>query len=213
MMEKLARGSRPMLLAPLLAVFGALVVTSAHGQITDATRRAAWAAVPPSTTTMPAAAAPESSGSGVIRMEKVFDGPELSIAPAKLPIAPAEAPAAVTQQGPAATPQTAQRQGDVIFVPAPPVQTWEVQIADVNLSNTFQRWAGVAGYRVKWDANRHILIDAPGEIRGSFEDALERVLASSGIRNSDYPLEVCFYPNTPPLARITRRGEQVKDCK
>jgi hypothetical protein len=154
---------------------------------------------------MPAAAAPVSSGSGVIRMEKAFDGPELSVAPAKLPIAPAKAPAA--------TPQSAERLGDLTFVPAPPVQTWEVQIADVNLSNTFQRWAGQAGYRVKWDANRHILIDAPGEIRGQFEDALERVLASPGIRNSEYPLEVCFYPNTPPLARITRRGEQVKDCK
>jgi hypothetical protein len=90
---------------------------------------------------------------------------------------------------------------------------WEVQIADVNLSNTFQRWAALAGYRVKWDANRNVLIDAPGRIEGSFEEAVERVLASPGIRQSEYPLEVCFYPNTPPLARVTRRGEQLKECK
>lgn len=210
MMENLARGTRIMALAPGLALVAALVVTSAHGQISDATRKAARAAVPPAAG-MPTAAAPVGSETGIIRMEEAFDGPELSVAPVKLPIAPADPPPDGVVQ-PSVQPFIGSMLGS-LQAPPPAIQTWEVQIADVNLSNTFQRWAGLAGYRVKWDANRHILIDAPGEIRGGFEEAMERVLASPGIRNSEYPLEVCFYPNTPPLARITRRGDQVKDCK
>lgn len=140
MIGKLARGSRPMMLAPLLALV-ALVVTSAHGQITDATRRAARAAVPPSTTTMPAAAAPVSSGSGVIRMEKAFDGPELSVAPAKLPIAPAEVPAA--------TPQSAQRLGDLTFVPAPPRPSFILQ-QDKPIHTELQAWATGQDWQLVW---------------------------------------------------------------
>jgi hypothetical protein len=94
---------------------------------------------------------------------------------------------------------------------APPPQ-WDVAVADVSLLNTFKRWAVTAGYRIKWDAMRHVLVEAPGVVAGTFEEALEQVLSSPGIRNSEYPLEVCFYPNSPPLARITRRGDQVKDC-
>jgi hypothetical protein len=95
--------------------------------------------------------------------------------------------------------------------PPPPMPKWMVSIGDVNLQSTFERWAQQAGYRVKWDAGRHVLVDAPGEIEGSFEQAVETVLASPGIRQSEYPLEVCFYSNK--VARVTRRGEQQKECR
>jgi Toxin co-regulated pilus biosynthesis protein Q len=92
------------------------------------------------------------------------------------------------------------------------INSWQVELKDVNLSTTFSRWAESAGWRIRWDADKNILVDAPDVFSGSFEDAVTAVLSSDGIQGSSYPLEVCFYSNTPPLARITRKGEQ-KDCK
>jgi hypothetical protein len=90
--------------------------------------------------------------------------------------------------------------------------TWRVELKDITLSTTFSRWADVAGWKLRWDADKNVLIDAPDSFSGTFEDAVASVLSSDGIRRGTYPLEVCFYTNTPPLARITRKGEQ-KDCK
>ncbi|MCR6481012.1 toxin co-regulated pilus biosynthesis Q family protein [Variovorax sp. ZS18.2.2] len=92
-------------------------------------------------------------------------------------------------------------------------QRWTVEIKDVNLANTFQRWAGSAGWKVRWDAAKHVMVEAPDTVTGTFEEAIEAQLSSPGIATSSYPLEVCFYPNTPPLARITRKGEQTQECK
>jgi hypothetical protein len=67
--------------------------------------------------------------------------------------------------------------------------------------------------RIRWDADRHLLIGAPMTFRGADAfDAISQALATPGIANSEYPLEVCQYPNTPPLLRITRQGEQARDC-
>lgn len=92
-------------------------------------------------------------------------------------------------------------------------QSWEIRLQDIHLANTFQRWATEAGWRVRWDARKNVLIEAPDQIGGSFEDAVRQVLESPGIATSAHPLEVCFYPNTPPLARITLKGDQDKECK
>jgi hypothetical protein len=89
---------------------------------------------------------------------------------------------------------------------------WEVLTQDITLARTLERWAGAAGYRLKWDAQRNFLIGAPDSVEGSFEAALQAVLGSAGIRQSDYPLEACIYANTPPLVRITRQGEQAREC-
>lgn len=91
--------------------------------------------------------------------------------------------------------------------------TWQIDLKDIYLANTFQRWASGANWRVRWDAKKNVLIEAPDQIAGSFEDAVRIVLEAPGIANSAHPLEVCFYPNTPPLARITLKGEQDKDCQ
>lgn len=97
--------------------------------------------------------------------------------------------------------------------PTPAKPTWEVRLQDVNFANTFTRWAAESGWRVRWDARKHVLVEAPDRLTGSFEDAVTAVLEGPGIAGSAYPLEVCFYPNQPPLARITRKGEQDKECK
>ena len=86
-------------------------------------------------------------------------------------------------------------------------RNWSVELRDMTLANTFHRWAQSAGYRVRWDAEKHLMIEAPTQIHGTFEDAVARTLASPGIAGGAYPLEACFYPNNPPLVRITRRGD------
>ena len=95
--------------------------------------------------------------------------------------------------------------------PADPAR-WDVLTQDITLARTLERWAAAAGYRLKWDAQRNFLIGAPDSYSGSFESALQTVLGSAGIRDSDYPLEACIYANTPPLVRITRAGEQAREC-
>ena len=89
---------------------------------------------------------------------------------------------------------------------------WSVLVQDITLARTLERWGAQAGYRVKWDAQRNFLIGAPDTLDGSFETALKAILNSAGIRQSDYPLEACIYANTPPLVRITRQGEQAREC-
>lgn len=91
--------------------------------------------------------------------------------------------------------------------------TWQIDLKDIHLANTFHRWAKDAKWRVRWDARKNVLIEAPDQITGTFEEAIKTVLEAPGIANSAHPLEVCFYPNTPPLARITLKGEQEKDCQ
>jgi Toxin co-regulated pilus biosynthesis protein Q len=95
----------------------------------------------------------------------------------------------------------------------PDTGRWRVLVQDITLARTLERWGAQAGYRLKWDAQRNFLIGAPDVIDGSFETALKTVLNSAGIRQSDYPLEACIYANTPPLVRITRQGEQARECE
>jgi hypothetical protein len=94
----------------------------------------------------------------------------------------------------------------------PAAAHWSVLVQDITLARTLERWGAQAGYRVKWDAQRNFLIGAPDSVDGTFETALKTILNSAGIRQSDYPLEACIYANTPPLVRITRQGEQTREC-
>lgn len=95
----------------------------------------------------------------------------------------------------------------------PSLKKFEVRLTDVKLSTSINRWAAQSGVRVRWDADKHVLISAPMvfSAKNIFE-AITQALSTPGIKNSEYPLEVCEYPNLPPLLRITRQGEQVKDC-
>lgn len=93
-----------------------------------------------------------------------------------------------------------------------PAPRWELKLQDVTLNKAFTRWAAEAGYRVRWDARKHVVIGSPETYEMPFEQAVTAALSSPGIQASEYPFDVCFYPNNPPLARITRRGEQDKEC-
>lgn len=89
---------------------------------------------------------------------------------------------------------------------------WEVRLSDLRLDRALQRWAQEAGYSLRWDADRYLVIGANARYTGSLEDAVEAVLATPGIRGSAYPLEACVYGNQPPLIRITRLGDQTDEC-
>lgn len=98
-----------------------------------------------------------------------------------------------------------------------PVRRWEVRVSDVRLGATFERWAKESAdagtpYKILWDAEKHVLIDATPKYVGSFLEAVEQALKTPAIRRSSYPLEACLYDNDPPVVRITKLGEQAKDC-
>jgi hypothetical protein len=90
---------------------------------------------------------------------------------------------------------------------------WRIKYSDVRLADAFTRWGRQAGWQVRWDAPKHVLIEGEDNFGGNFDEAVTQALSTPGLRNSPQPLEVCFYPNTPPLARITVAGEQTKECK
>lgn len=99
-----------------------------------------------------------------------------------------------------------------VYVDPKPIQ-WELRTEDVRLDKALRRWAKEAGYALRWDADRYVIIGADSTFTGNFESAVEQVLETPGIKNSAYPLEACVYSNEPPLIRITRMGDQTAECK
>lgn len=125
----------------------------------------------------------------------------------------AQTPASAIPSATASSSAPAQVQVLPVRLPEPPQKTWTMDIKDVNYYGAFSRWASEAGYQVRWDADKHFVIEAVDTLAGTFEDAVSQVLSNPAVVYSKYPLEVCFYPNTPPLARITRKGIQEKECQ
>lgn len=105
-----------------------------------------------------------------------------------------------------------EKQAVRVYVDPKPIQ-WELRTDDVRLDRAFRRWAQEAGYTLRWDADRYVLIAATTTFTGTFENAVEQVLDTPGIKLSEYPLEACVYANEPPLIRITRLGDQKEECK
>lgn len=103
------------------------------------------------------------------------------------------------------TPITAEKS-----IPAPIV--WEIKLQDITLAQTLQRWSQKAGWKLIWDVDKHLLIDSPHQLEGSFEEAVGLLLSTPSLAAAGIPLEVCFYPNTPPLARVTKKGQQDQEC-
>lgn len=103
------------------------------------------------------------------------------------------------------TPITAEKS-----IPAPIV--WEIKLQDITLAQTLQRWSQKAGWKLIWDVDKHLLIDSPHQLEGSFEEAVGWLLSTPSLAAAGIPLEVCFYPNTPPLARVTKKGQQDQEC-
>ena len=99
-----------------------------------------------------------------------------------------------------------------VLVQPAQTKTWTIQPTDGRLAVTLERWAKQDGMRLVWDAQQHVLLSSSDTFKGTLQEALNRVLTSPAIRLSAYPLEACIYPNEPPVLRITRAGEQDKDC-
>lgn len=165
-----------------------------------------------------------------VKPRRVVDG---TLAAVPLASVPAIAPASVKSVEPkpaevkgASVVKLAEVKGAVAVKPAVaappppprmPVQQWEVRVSDVRLAATFERWAKQSAdagmpYKILWDAEKHVLIDATPVYGGSFLEAIEQALKTPAIRRSAYPLEACLYDNNPPVVRITKLGEQAKDC-
>ncbi|MGK5033223.1 TcpQ domain-containing protein [Janthinobacterium sp. MDT1-19] len=144
--------------------------------------------------------------------QSLDDGEQLVKTSAVTPAGPSAqaSPPIATQPAKSAAPAVA----------LPSVRKWEVRVSDVRLSATFERWAKEASepgsnspsYKVLWDAGKHVLIDATPTYTGTFLDAVEQALSTPAISLSAYPLESCLYPNSPPLLRVTKRGEQTEAC-
>lgn len=118
------------------------------------------------------------------------------------------------------SPATAPQPAVAPPIPAIPPKRWEVRVSDIRLAATFDRWTREAveegrvpkGFKMLWDADRHVLIDATPAYGGSILEAIEQALSTPAIRHSPYPLEACVYENSPPLVRITKRGDQTEAC-
>ena len=115
---------------------------------------------------------------------------------------PVSAQTVTGSQPPPSAPAESTRTGD-----------WDIRLADMRLDRALQRWAQQAGYSLRWDADRYVVIGANARYTGNLEQAVEAVLSTPGIRASAYPLEACVYANHPPLIRITRLGDQTDECQ
>lgn len=195
------------LTALLMAVLATLAAGAATAQV-SARKPVKWVVTCP----VPRAAAKpasaenaESAPTPALAVPDPVEGLVDALGPA--PVAPAPA-------GPAAAPEV---RVAAATPPAPvfrvaTVPRWEVLTSDMTLSKTLARWAQDAGYRLQWDAPRNFLIGAPTGFGGDFETAVSALLSTPGIRLSEFPLEACVYSNSPPLLRITRYGEQAREC-
>ena len=105
------------------------------------------------------------------------------------------------------------KQENARLVVTPRAIQWELRVEDGRLDKAIRRWAKEAGYTFRWDADRYVMIAAGTTFSGTFEYAVEQVLETPGIKNSEYPLEACVYNNEPPLLRITRLGDQKEECR
>jgi hypothetical protein len=80
-------------------------------------------------------------------------------------------------------------------------QLWSIELADKRLSPALQRWAGVAGWLLVWEADRDFLLDASLSIEGDFLYAIEVTMRA--LADTDYPLQASANPFTRVL-RISR---------
>ena len=80
-------------------------------------------------------------------------------------------------------------------------QVWSIELADKRLSPALQRWAGVAGWLLVWEADRDFLLDAGLNIEGDFLHAIEVTMRA--LADTDYPLQASANAATRVL-RISR---------
>ncbi|MDY7802335.1 toxin co-regulated pilus biosynthesis Q family protein [Burkholderia stagnalis] len=90
-------------------------------------------------------------------------------------------------------------------VPAPVANlpTWDVRASDGTIRGVLSRWARTAGWQLVWDAPVDFSIDAQATLRGSFEDALQALVASLG--RTSTPIQAILYQGNHVL-RVVAQG-------
>ncbi|RQR63100.1 pili assembly chaperone [Burkholderia sp. Bp9002] len=104
-------------------------------------------------------------------------------------------------QAPAgATPAAAARPA---LPPVANLPTWDVRASDGTIRGVLSRWARTAGWQLVWDAPVDFSIDAQATLRGSFEDALQALVASLG--RTSTPIQAILYQGNHVL-RVVAQG-------
>lgn len=86
--------------------------------------------------------------------------------------------------------------------------SYSVRLHDQNLRNALHRWAARANWTFApehWDVDVDIPISGEADFHGSFQDAVQDVLASTEL--ADRPLRPCFYSN-----RVLRVVAYTQSC-
>ncbi|OMG69490.1 toxin co-regulated pilus biosynthesis Q family protein [Burkholderia ubonensis] len=87
--------------------------------------------------------------------------------------------------------------------PVPAASSWDVRASDGTIRGVLSRWARTAGWQLVWDAPVDFSIDAQATLRGSFEDALQALVASLG--RTSTPIQAILYQGNHVL-RVVAQG-------
>lgn len=88
-------------------------------------------------------------------------------------------------------------------VPFRTLPAWDVRVSDGTIRGVLSRWANTAGWQLVWDAPVDFSIDAQATLRGSFEDALQALVASLG--RTSTPIQAILYRGNHVL-RVVAQG-------
>ncbi|ONC74188.1 toxin co-regulated pilus biosynthesis Q family protein [Burkholderia pseudomallei] len=91
----------------------------------------------------------------------------------------------------------------VADVPLRTLPAWDVRVSDGTIRGVLSRWANTAGWQLVWDAPVDFSIDAQATLRGSFEDALQALVASLG--RTSTPIQAILYRGNHVL-RVVAQG-------
>ncbi|KIX50440.1 pili assembly chaperone [Burkholderia pseudomallei] len=91
----------------------------------------------------------------------------------------------------------------VTDVPLRTLPAWDVRVSDGTIRGVLSRWANTAGWQLVWDAPVDFSIDAQATLRGSFEDALQALVASLG--RTSTPIQAILYRGNHVL-RVVAQG-------
>ncbi|KVN90133.1 pili assembly chaperone [Burkholderia ubonensis] len=114
----------------------------------------------------------------------------------RAPVSAAAAPGA--QALPAAATATT-----AAAAPVPAASSWDVRASDGTIRGVLSRWARTAGWQLVWDAPVDFSVDAQATLRGSFEDALQALVASLG--RTSTPIQAILYQGNHVL-RVVAQG-------
>ncbi|QVN23746.1 toxin co-regulated pilus biosynthesis Q family protein [Burkholderia pyrrocinia] len=103
----------------------------------------------------------------------------------------------------AVSPSTSATAARPASLPVADAPVWDVRASDGTIRGVLLRWARTAGWQLVWDAPVDFSIDAQATLRGSFEDALQVLVASLG--RTATPIQAILYQGNHVL-RVVAQG-------